>query len=211
MCRGDHRPATCPRWASFAPAAKRALEISCFTEQCESTAQSKGPGTEKVLLGTSDFSSRGSWGSPVSAACWATADMGAGSPPPPLAALTGAEGRGLASSWEESRSWPLELSFSVSFSSFGKVLLGKAAPSGRIILKLPSAQCSSAFLYNRDTHGSLYLWGPPSSGFWFQSVNEHVVWDQLLRFSVARFPHLLDRGNDIYFTHSVFIQQLGHD
>lgn len=46
------------------------------------------------------------------------------------------------------------------FSSFGKVLLGKAAPSGRVILKLPSAQCSSAFLYNPDSHGSLYLWGP---------------------------------------------------
>ena len=170
MCRGDHRPATCPCWASLAPAAKRALEILCFTEQHESTAQSKGPGTEKVLLSTTNFLSWGSRGSPVSTACWATADMGAGSPPPPLAALAGAEVRGLASSWEESRSWPPEPSFSVSVSSFGKVLLGKVTPSGCVILKLPSAQCSSAFLYNQDSHGSLYLWGPPSSGFWFQSV-----------------------------------------
>ena len=42
------------------------------------------------------------------------------------------------------------------------------------------------------------------------SLNEHVVWDQL-HFSVDGFPHLLDRGNDIYFTHSVFTQQVGHD
>lgn len=43
------------------------------------------------------------------------------------------------------------------------------------------------------------------------SLNESVAWDQLLHFSVAQFPHLLDSGNDIYFTHSVFIQQVRRD
>ena len=57
----------------------------------------------------------GSRDSPVSTAFWATADMGDGSPRPALAALAGAEERGLASSWEESGSWSPELSFSVSF------------------------------------------------------------------------------------------------
>ena len=50
MGRGDHRPAACPRWASFAPAAKRALEISCFTEQCEAQPKARGQAQRRRFL-----------------------------------------------------------------------------------------------------------------------------------------------------------------